>query len=50
MFYKLHPEEACRDDARAGEPLLCEGRLMELGSFRLGKRRLWGGLITAFQY
>ena len=32
------------------ENLSYKYRLNELSLFSLGKRRLWGGLITAFQY
>ena len=32
------------------EYLSYEDRLRELGLFRLEKRRLWGDLVTAFQY
>ena len=32
------------------EHLSYEDRLKELGLFSLGKRRVWGGVIVAFQY
>ena len=35
---------------RVLEHIACDDRLRQLGVFSLEKRRLWGGLITAFQY
>lgn len=32
------------------EHLLCEGRLSNLGSFTLGKRKLWGDPINVYGY
>ena len=32
------------------EHLPCKAKLRELGLFSLEKRRLWGGLVVAFQY
>ena len=43
------PEEGHKDDEML-EHLSYKDRLRELGLFNLEKRRIWGGLITAFQY
>jgi len=39
-----------KDMMRGTEHLSCEERLREVGLFSLQRRRLWGGLIGAFQH